>query len=52
MRSKTTLMKAAWYESKAQSVMSYTIGEMDDPQPLTGEVVRIKIPDMSVSISN
>ena len=28
-----------------------TIGEMDDPQPLAGEV-RITTPDMSVSISN
>jgi hypothetical protein len=50
-RSKTTLMKAAWYEKQGAERDVITIGEMDDPQPLAGEV-RITIPDMSVSISN
>ena len=44
-------MKAAWYEKQGAERDVITIGEMDDPQPLAGEV-RITIPDMSVSISN
>jgi NADPH2:quinone reductase len=35
-------MKAAWYEKQGVARDVLTIGEMDDPQPLTGEV-RIRI---------
>ena len=44
-------MKAAWYEKQGAERDVTTVGEMDDPQPLAGEV-RITIPDMTVSISN
>ncbi len=35
-------MKAAWYEKQGAARDVLTVGEMDDPQPLTGEV-RIRI---------
>jgi NADPH:quinone reductase len=37
-----TAMKAAWYEKQGAARDVLTIGEMDDPQPLAGEV-RIRI---------
>src|SRR5271154_2872476 len=35
-------MKAAWYEKQGNARDVLTIGEMDDPQPLAGEV-RIRV---------
>src|SRR6201993_2189392 len=35
-------MKAAWYEKQGAASEGLTIGEMDDPQPLAGEV-RIRV---------
>ena len=35
-------MKAAWYEKQGAARDVLTIGEMDDPQPLAGEV-RIRV---------
>ena len=35
-------MKASWYEKQGSARDALTIGQMDDPQPLAGEV-RIRV---------